>query len=114
MASVFEALADDTRRRILDRLREHGALSVTEVAEPLAMTRQGATKHLDVLVEAGLVNVRRDGRRRLHELNATPLLELRDWLAPYSAEWDRRLSRLRRLLEGEATETFVPSPEEGG
>lgn len=98
MNTVFEAVADPTRRRILDRLREEGSLSVTEVAGPLDMTRQGATKHLDVLAASGLVRIRREGRRRLHELDPEPLGEVGAWLAPYAAEWDRRLERLRRHL----------------
>ncbi|NIP81390.1 MAG: metalloregulator ArsR/SmtB family transcription factor [Gemmatimonadetes bacterium] len=102
MDAVFEALADPTRRAILDRLRRDGPLSVTEVAGPLAMTRQGATKHLDVLVAGGLVRVRREGRRRMHELDADPLMGVRDWLAPYAAEWERRLTRLARHLEAVA------------
>lgn len=97
--TVFEVLADPTRRRILDRLREHGPLSVTELASPLAMTRQGATKHLDVLVASALVRVRREGRRRMHELDPEPLAEVAEWLRPYSEEWDRRLDRLRRHLD---------------
>jgi DNA-binding transcriptional ArsR family regulator len=99
MNTVFDALADPTRRLILDRLRMHGSLSVGEVAGPLEMTRQGATKHLDVLVDSGLVRVRREGRRRMHELDALPLAGVRDWLAPYEAEWDRRLERLRRHVD---------------
>jgi len=97
--TVFEALADPTRRAILDRLRRDGVLSVTEVAQPLAITRQGATKHLDVLVRSGLVRLRRRGRERLHQLDPEPLAEVQDWLAPYAAEWDRRLERLRRHVE---------------
>lgn len=108
MITVFEALADPTRRSILERLREDGPLSVTDVARPLDMTRQGATKHLDVLVAGGLVRVRREGRRRMHELDAGPLREVRDWLAPYAAEWDRRLERLVRHLEPEGGEGENP------
>lgn len=113
MSSVYEALADPTRRRILDRLRHDGPLSVTEVAEPLTMTRQGATKHLDVLAECGLIRVRREGRHRMHELDPRPLREVEDWLAPYAAEWERRLERLERHLEpGDPEERAVESREE--
>ena len=97
--TAYEALADPTRRDILDRLRLNGPLSVTEVADPLDMTRQGATKHLDVLAESGLIRVRRQGRHRMHELAAEPLKAVQDWLAPYEAEWERRLERLRRHVE---------------
>lgn len=104
MSSVFEALADPTRREILDRLRVDGSLSVKEVARPLDMTRQGATKHLDLLIETGLVRSRREGRRRMHELDPEALKEVEEWLAPYAAEWDRRLERLREHLEPEDAE----------
>lgn len=100
--TVFEALADPTRRDILRRLRESGPLSVSEVAEPLPMTRQAATRHLDVLAEAGLVRTRRQGRRRLHELDPRPLRDVDRWLAPFAEEWDRRLDRLREHLEGDS------------
>lgn len=109
MITVFEALADPTRRSILERLRQDGPLSVGEVAGPLDMTRQGATKHLDVLVAGGLVRVQREGRRRMHELEPAPLKEVQDWLAPYAAEWDRRLERLARHLELEGEEGDPPT-----
>ena len=99
MPTVFDAVSDPTRRSILARLRLGGALSVNEVADGLPMTRQATTKHLDLLCEAGLVRVRWEGRRRLHELEATPLKEIEDWLAPYSAFWDDTLARLERHLE---------------
>ncbi|NIP60422.1 MAG: metalloregulator ArsR/SmtB family transcription factor [Gemmatimonadetes bacterium] len=113
MTTVYEALADPTRRRILDRLRRDGSLSVTEVAEPLTMTRQGATKHLDVLTECGLVRVRWEGRHRMHELDPRPLREVEDWLAPYAEEWERRLQRLERHLEsGSSREDAIDRREE--
>ena len=99
MNSPFHALADPTRREILDRLRSAGPLSVREVAHGIPMTRQAVTKHLDTLVAAGLVEIRREGRQRLHELRAEPLRAVQEWLAPFEAEWDRRLGRLKRHLE---------------
>ena len=102
MTSPFHALADPTRREILERLRISGPLSVSEVTAGMPMTRQAVTKHLDALHAAGLVRVRRKGRERLHELDSEPLRELHDWLAPYEAEWDRRLERLQRHLEEES------------
>jgi len=65
------------------------------------MSRQAVTKHLDVLEDAGLIEKRFRGRERQHVLSATPLRELNDWLAPYEAEWDDRLARLRSHLDGE-------------
>ncbi|MDH3734933.1 MAG: metalloregulator ArsR/SmtB family transcription factor [Gemmatimonadota bacterium] len=98
---VFEAVADPTRRDLLERLRE-GPATLSELAAPFAMTRQAVTKHLDALVAAGLVRVRREGRHRVHELRADPLREVEGWLAPYAAAWDRRLERLGQHL-GEDT-----------
>ncbi len=99
MKTPFDAVADPTRRQILDRLRTSGSLSVTEVAKGLPMSRQAVTKHLDALEAAGLVRATRVGRQRLHRLDPRPLRELQEWLAPYAAEWDRRLGRLQKQLE---------------
>ena len=96
---VFEALADPTRRSLLDRLRKGGSLSLTALAEGQPMTRQAVSKHLDALHRAGLVSVKRSGRERLHRLRAEPLREVDDWLAPYAAAWDERLARLKTHIE---------------
>jgi len=98
--AIFEALADPTRRRILERLWNDGPLSVTEVADPLPISRQAVTRHLDVLEESGLIRSWREGRRRLHEVDPRPLREVEEWLRPYAEEWDRKLERLRRHLGG--------------
>ena len=101
MFDVFAAVGDRTRRGILERLRREGALSVSALAEPLPMSRQAVTKHLDILESAGLVARHVRGRERIHELSASPLREMNDWLAAYEAEWDDRLERLRSHLEGD-------------
>lgn len=98
MDAVFIAVADPTRRLLLERLRGGAGLSIGELAAGLPMTRQAVTKHLDVLRGAGLVRVRRAGRERLHELDPEPLQAVEDWLAPYAAAWDDRLAALRRHL----------------
>ena len=98
LMTVFEAVSDGTRRQILAQLRDRGPATLSELAEPLPMSRQAVTKHLDSLSSAGLVTVRREGRTRVHELELGPLRELEDWLAPYAAEWDDRLARLQRHL----------------
>jgi len=95
MLDVFAAVADPTRRLILGRLRGEGALSVSSLSTVLPISRQAVTKHLDVLEKAGLIRKRVQGRERLHELEAQPLREVDDWLAPYAAAWDERLERLR-------------------
>lgn len=101
MPDVFTAVADPTRRRILETLRRGGELTLTALAEPLPMSRQAVTKHLEVLRRSGLIHVRRSGRERLHRIDARPLRDLDDWLAPYAAFWDERLARLREHLEVE-------------
>lgn len=101
MSTLFEAVADPTRRQILERLRTSGPLSLSEIAVRFPITRQAVTKHLDALTACGLVTTNRSGRERIHELDPQPLVELQEWLAPYAAEWDRRLHRLQRHLEGD-------------
>ena len=96
---VFEALADPTRRALLDRLRDDGPCSLTVLADDQPMTRQAVSKHLDVLRDAGLVTAWRHGRERLHALRVDPLRAVDDWLAPYAAAWDERLARLQQHLE---------------
>ena len=101
MVDPFAALSDPTRRGILERLRHEGALSVKELAEPLPMSRQAVTKHLNILEQSGLVEHEWRGRERVHRLKAEPLQEIDDWLAPYAAAWDKRLARLEEYLEGD-------------
>lgn len=99
MTELLHAIADPTRRDILERLRVSGPLSVSDVAAGLPMTRQAVTKHLDTLADCSLVRVTRSGRERLHELDPEPFGALQAWLEPYAAEWERRLDRLRHHLE---------------
>lgn len=99
MHAPFEALADPTRRLLLDRLRATGPLSLNALAAGLPISRQATTKHLDALARAGLIRVRRAGRERLHELDAEPLRAVDDWLRPYATAWDDALERLRRHVE---------------
>jgi DNA-binding transcriptional ArsR family regulator len=99
MDAVFAAVADPTRRLLLERLRSSSGLSIAELAADLPMTRQAVTKHLDALRLAGLVRVRRAGRERLHDLDPAPLAAADDWLRPYAEAWDERLEALRRHLE---------------
>lgn len=98
MDAVFTAVADPTRRGILERLRHSGALSVRQIADPMAISRQAVTKHLDTLAGAGLIRVKRRGRERLHSLDPQPLRRLGSWLEPYAEFWDERLERLEQHL----------------
>ena len=97
--AVFDAMADPTRRALLERLRLGGPLSLNGLADGLPMSRQAVTKHLDVLRDAGLLRVRRLGRERIHELDPAPLRDVSDFLAPYAAAWDERLIRLAAHVE---------------
>jgi DNA-binding transcriptional ArsR family regulator len=94
----YAALAEPSRRRILDLLRG-GERPVGELVDRLRISQPGVSKHLRVLREAGLVEVRPDGRRRLYALRAAPLAEVYDWLTPYRDHWSRRLDALERHLE---------------
>lgn len=81
MTDTFAALSDPTRRQILDRLRDHGGLTLSQLGEGLPMTRQAVSKHLAVLEEAELVATMRDGRCKRHYLNPVPLAKLaKRWL----------------------------------
>ena len=101
MSDVFAALADPTRRCILERLHREGPCSITELAAPLDMTRQAVSKHLDVLKDAGLLEWETRGRIRVNRARPEALLQVSDWLDACSAAWDERLGRLRAYLEDE-------------
>jgi DNA-binding transcriptional ArsR family regulator len=97
-ATTFELVAEPTRRRILDLLRER-ARPVGELVKLLGLSQPGVSKHLRLLREAGLVRVRREGQRRWYELDPEPLAEVDEWLEPYRELWEDRLDRLERHLE---------------
>ena len=96
---VFHALADPTRRQLIEILTQEGEQTVTALADRLPITRQGVTKHLTILLEAGLVSVRAAGRERHYSAAPEPLGEASTWLDTIGALWDERLERLRSLVE---------------
>jgi DNA-binding transcriptional ArsR family regulator len=98
MASTFEVLGEPRRREILDLLRD-GERPVGELVERLTLSQPAVSKHLKVLREAGLVEVRQDAQRRWYRLRAKPLAEVDAWLAPYRALWDSSLDALERHLD---------------
>ena len=101
--AVFKALADPTRRALLDRLRERNGQTLGELCEPLAMARQSATQHLDVLQAANLISVVRRGRQKLHYLNPVPLWTIQErWIERFERPRLRTLSAIKRQAE-EAT-----------
>lgn len=97
VATVFQALAEPRRLAILELLRE-GEKPVGELVERLGASQPVVSKHLRVLKEAGLVDVRPDAQQRFYRIRTTPLAELDDWLAPYRALWEERLDRLEEHL----------------
>jgi DNA-binding transcriptional ArsR family regulator len=101
---VFEVVADPTRRRILDLLRER-ELPVHELVAALGMAQPNVSKHLRVLDRAELVRVRVDGPRRHYALRPEGLRELDEWLAPYRRAWADRLDALERHLDDMPDET---------
>jgi DNA-binding transcriptional ArsR family regulator len=97
---VFKALADSTRRHLLDRLFERDGRTLTELESELAMTRFGVMKHLRVLEEAGLVVARRDGREKLHFLNPVPIRMIHDrWIDKFTEHRVAALAELKTRLE---------------
>jgi DNA-binding transcriptional ArsR family regulator len=97
MMTIYEALAEPTRRTILDLLRERPRL-VGELADLLAISQPGVSKHLRVLREVGLVRVRPDAQRHWYVLRPEPLAEVDQWLAAYRDLWNARLDRLDDYL----------------
>ncbi|MEZ4671108.1 MAG: metalloregulator ArsR/SmtB family transcription factor [Anaerolineae bacterium] len=97
MTTTFEALADPTRRRILDLLRERPRI-VNELVDLLDITQPGVSKHLRVLREVGLVEIRQDAQRHRYELRPEPLAEIDQWLENYRHLWEERYERLDNLL----------------
>jgi DNA-binding transcriptional ArsR family regulator len=99
---VFKALADPTRRHLLDRLFERDGRTLGELERGLAMTRFGVMKHLKVLEDAGLVVARRSGREKLHFLNPVPIRLVHDrWIDKYAEHQVSALTDLKRELEND-------------
>jgi DNA-binding transcriptional ArsR family regulator len=96
---VFTALADPTRRRVLDLLAEHGHGTATSLAAELPVSRPAVIKHLAVLDRAGLVVAQRHGREVRYVVQSAPLQEPAAWLAKLAAAWDARLDSIRALAE---------------
>ncbi len=105
MDAVFRALADPTRRSLLDELYEQDGQTLGALGRRHPMTRIGVMKHLRVLEEAGLVTTKRRGREKLHFLNPVPIRLVHDrWVSKYAEPWAATLSRLKRRLEEEQME----------
>jgi len=99
---AFAVIADPTRRRILDTLRD-GAIDVGSLVERLRISQPLASKHLGVLRDAGAVDVEVDGKRRVYRLAEDPLPAVLAWVTPYHRKWSAGLDRLSQLIEEEQT-----------
>ena len=100
MDAVFKALADPTRRDLLDALFAEDGQTLTALEQRVPMTRFGVMKHLKVLEEAGLVVTRKRGREKLHHLNPVPIRLIQDrWVSKYAEPWAAGLAELKTHLE---------------
>jgi DNA-binding transcriptional ArsR family regulator len=106
--ATFLALADPTRRAILARLAR-GEASVTELAEPFAISQPAISKHLKILERAGLITVGQDAQRRPRRFEGKPLAEASDWLERYRASWEANFERLDGVLEELQRRTSAPT-----
>jgi DNA-binding transcriptional ArsR family regulator len=102
MDKVFRALADPTRRKLLDELYEEDGQTLTALERGLPMSRIGVMKHLRILEDAGLVTTKRRGREKLHFLNPVPIRLVHDhWVSKYAEPWAATLTGLKKRLEEE-------------
>jgi uncharacterized protein YndB with AHSA1/START domain len=105
--AIFKALADPTRRSLLDELFRHDGQTLSALEERFSMTRFGVMKHLRLLEEAGLVVTRRRGREKLHFLNPVPIRLVHDrWVSKYAEPWAASLSNLKHTLESTMEKVF--------
>jgi DNA-binding transcriptional ArsR family regulator len=102
MDAVFKALADGSRRALLDRLHAHNGQTLSALCDQMDMSRQAVAKHLAILEEANLVATRREGREKLHFINPVPINEIAErWIGKFERGRVRALSDLKRNLERE-------------
>ena len=109
---TFAALSDPTRRALLARLVDKESLSVSELAQPFAMSLPAVMKHLDVLTDAGLIAREKTGRTVACRLTAQPMEQAMNWLNRYARFWSERFDRLAALLEEEPWPKPLPSNQQ--
>ena len=110
-SATFETLADPTRRRIVEALR-NGERQVNDIVERAGIHQSGVSRHLRILHEAGFVSMRPEGQRRLYSLRPQPFRELDKWLAKYSRVWEARLDRFGAALEKQRKSRKTPHKEQ--
>jgi DNA-binding transcriptional ArsR family regulator len=101
-SDVFAALADPSRRFIVEALAERGDATATELAAELPVTRQAVAKHLGALADAGLVDAARAGRETRYRLTPGPLVDAAAWMSRVGSEWDDRLAALAEVVGNKA------------
>ena len=107
---VFQALADPTRRQLLNMLGEQ-EMAVTAISSHFPISRTAVSKHLRILAEAGLVKEQKVGRERRYRLQPEPLLEVKRWLAYYDRFWENKLNALKHFVEsGDTADSRPPEP----
>ncbi len=97
--AVFTALADPTRRSVLQAVARSDSITATELADEMTVTRQALAKHLQLLAGAGLVEAERHGRERRYRIAPAPFTDAVAWMEEIGAAWDDRLDRLRRRVD---------------
>lgn len=105
---VFQALADPTRRQLLNMLGEQ-EMAVTAISGHFPMSRTAVSKHLRILAEAGLVQEQKVGRERRYRLQPEPLLEVKRWLSYYDRFWENKLNVLKHFVEADDSEDSRPT-----
>jgi len=105
---VFQAIADPTRRKLLELLSEQ-EMAVTAISSHFPISRTAVSKHLRILSEAGLVKEQKIGRETRYRMQPEPLRELQSWLAYYERFWENKLHALKRLVEDDASSDDTPS-----
>jgi DNA-binding transcriptional ArsR family regulator len=101
MSDVFQLLAEPSRRQLLDALR-HGECSVSELVDRTRMSQPSVSKQLRLLLDSGLVSLRKAGRQHLYAIQGRPLREASEWLSYYQRFWEEGLSRMDEVLKTEA------------
>jgi DNA-binding transcriptional ArsR family regulator len=108
---LWSAIADPSRRRVLDLLVQQGEASASRLAGQVPFTRQAVSKHLVVLEEAGLIGHRKEGREVLYSVDADRLDQATQAMADVARQWDRRLNTIKRLAEAAHAQTKRTTPE---
>ena len=110
---LFSAVADPTRRRILELLAGRGQMSATEISDQFTVSAQAISQHLKVLLQANLVTVERRAQQRLYRLNLESIAELESWTVELRERWNRRLDRLGQALQAARHESIAKGDGEG-